>query len=69
LWDLSREFCQTFFDLFAPTTIPVDPLQSQPQHYNLDGSDKIRMSFDMQDIDTRLQKVNSLLDSLSTAAD
>ena len=53
----------------------VDPaaiiqlLQSQPQHYNLDGSDKIRLSFDMPDIDTRLQKVSSLLDSLSTAAD
>jgi len=51
-----------------PSTI-IQLLQSQPQHYNLDGSDKIRMSFDMQDIDTRLQKVNSLLDSLSTAAD
>ena len=53
----------------------VDPasiirlIQSQPQHYILDGSDKIRFKFDMADIETRIEKTGQLLGSLSVRAD
>ena len=53
----------------------VDPasiiqlIQNQPQHYRLDGSDKIRFQFDMADIEKRTTAVGKLLDSLSVRAD
>jgi transcription-repair coupling factor (superfamily II helicase) len=51
-----------------PATI-IQLVQSQPQHYNLDGSDKIRFKFDMANIETRIAKVDKLLDSLSLRTD
>ena len=51
-----------------PTTI-IRLIQGQPQHYNLDGSDKIRFQFDMADTDTRIARVSGLLDSLSPRSD
>ncbi len=53
----------------------VDPasiiqlIQSQPQHYDLDGSDKIRFKFDMAGIETRIAKTGQLLGSLSMRTD
>ena len=53
----------------------VDPaniiqlIQTQPQHYNLDGSDKIRFQMDMPTPEKRVSAVSGLLDSLSVKAD
>ncbi len=51
-----------------PTAI-IQLIQNQPQHYNLDGSDKIRFRFDMVDIDKRVATVDKLLDNLSLRTD
>jgi len=51
-----------------PATI-IQLIQNQPQHYKLDGSDKIRFQFDMADIKKRAETVGKLLDSLSVRAD
>ncbi len=47
-----------------PATI-IQLIQGQPQHYSLDGSDKIRLQFDMADPAKRIARVSALLDSLS----
>ncbi|HED18464.1 MAG TPA: transcription-repair coupling factor [Gammaproteobacteria bacterium] len=53
----------------------VDPasiiqlIQGQPQHYRLDGSDKIRFQLDMAEIGKRMAVVGKLLDSLSIRTD
>ena len=47
-----------------PATI-IQLIQGQPKHYSLDGSDKIRLQFDMADPGKRIARVSSLLDSLS----
>ncbi len=52
----------------------VDPaqiiqlLQSEPQHYNLDGSDKIRLQFDMTEPVERISRISKVLDSLSQSS-
>jgi transcription-repair coupling factor (superfamily II helicase) len=51
-----------------PATI-IQLIQSQPHHYNLDGSDKIRFQFDMTDVKNRLVAVDKLLGSLSMRTD
>jgi len=51
-----------------PTTI-IQLIQGQPQHYSLDGSDKIRFQFDMADTDTRIARVSDLLNGLSPRGD
>jgi transcription-repair coupling factor (superfamily II helicase) len=47
-----------------PSTI-IQLIQRQPQHYKLDGSDKIRLQFDMSDPAERIGHVATLLNSLS----
>ncbi len=51
-----------------PATI-IQLIQGEPQHYNLDGSDRIRFQFDMAAPDARLGRVSALLDSLSPRGD
>ncbi len=57
--------------LFGPEP-DVDPgtiirlIQTEPQHYRLDGSDVIRFYADMDDSETRLHTVSNLLERLST---
>ncbi len=52
----------------------VDPaqiiqlIQKQPQHYSLDGSDKIRLQFDMSEPAERISQVSALLDRLSQSS-
>ena len=52
----------------------VDPaaivglIQSHPQHYSLDGADRIRLQYDMGEPEARISRVSSLLDSLSARA-
>ena len=49
----------------------VDPaaivalIQSQPRHYSLDGADRIRLQFEMQENPQRIAHVGTLLDRLS----
>jgi transcription-repair coupling factor (superfamily II helicase) len=47
-----------------PVTI-IQLLQKHPQHYKLDGSDKIRLQFDMPVPEERIDRVATLLNSLS----
>jgi len=47
-----------------PTTI-IQLIQGQPQHYKLDGSDKIRLQFDMREPAERISRIATLLNSLS----
>jgi transcription-repair coupling factor (superfamily II helicase) len=47
-----------------PTRI-IQLIQQQPKHYSLDGADKIRIQFPMDDGAQRLSRVSDLLDSLS----
>ncbi len=53
----------------------VDPaaivrlIQNEPDHYSLDGSDKIRFELDMSSPEKRVESVSALLDSLSAKAD
>ncbi len=47
-----------------PATI-IQLIQSQPQHYSLDGPDKIRFRFDMAEVAARITGVDRLLDNLS----
>jgi transcription-repair coupling factor (superfamily II helicase) len=47
-----------------PTTI-IQLIQGQPQHYKLDGSDKIRLQFDMREPAERIGRIATLLNSLS----
>ena len=48
----------------------IDPLtvikmvQSQPQRYAFDGTNKIRLTADLGDVNTRLQTVQQLLEQL-----
>lgn len=51
-----------------PVTI-IQLIQSQPQHFSLDGSDKIRFRFDMADVRQRVATVDGLLDNLSMRSD
>jgi transcription-repair coupling factor (superfamily II helicase) len=50
----------------------IDPLnivklvQAQPQHYKMEGADKLQFIFDMTDYDDRIEQVNELLDKLVT---
>jgi transcription-repair coupling factor (superfamily II helicase) len=41
-------------------------VQTQPEHYRLDGADKLRLSMDLPEIDDRVKAINALLDALST---
>jgi transcription-repair coupling factor (superfamily II helicase) len=50
-----------------PTTI-IKLIQTQPQHYSLDGSDKIRFRFPMDSADQRFATVGALLEQLRPAA-
>lgn len=58
---------------FAKNT-KVDPLgivklvQSQPQHFKMDGADKLQFIFDMSDYNARIELVNNLLRQLSKTA-
>ncbi|HHH44883.1 MAG TPA: transcription-repair coupling factor, partial [Gammaproteobacteria bacterium] len=47
-----------------PATI-IQLIQGQPQHYSLDGPDKIRFRFDMANVAVRIASVDRLLDNLS----
>jgi transcription-repair coupling factor (superfamily II helicase) len=53
----------------------VDPgaivrlIQTQPDQYSLDGSDKIRFQYDMSSPEKRVAQVGDLLDSLSATTD
>ena len=53
----------------------VDPrsiiqlLQSEPNHYSLDGSDKVRFHFDMAEAGNRIAAASQLLDRLSIRTD
>jgi transcription-repair coupling factor (superfamily II helicase) len=40
-------------------------VQGQPERYRLDGSDKLRLSMDMPELDDRVQAINELLDALT----
>ncbi len=40
-------------------------IQSEPEHYSLDGADKIRFQFDMSEREQRIARVSQLLDNLS----
>ncbi len=51
-----------------PATI-ITLVQTQPQHYSLDGGDKIRFRFPMPSADQRFATVGSLLQQLSSATD
>lgn len=50
-----------------PLTI-VNLVQRQPQHYKLDGANKLKFVFEMDDNDTRLIKVNDVLNNLAQAS-
>ena len=60
--------------LIFGTQPDVDPaqiiqlIQKQPQHYSLDGSDKIRLQFDMSEPAERISQVSKLLDRLSQSS-
>jgi len=49
----------------------IDPLnivrlvQSEPQHYKMEGADKLQFIFDMSDYDARIEQVNDLLNKLT----
>jgi transcription-repair coupling factor (superfamily II helicase) len=43
----------------------IQLIQKQPQHYSLDGADKIRLQFDMSEPAKRISHVSTLLDGLS----
>jgi transcription-repair coupling factor (superfamily II helicase) len=47
-----------------PTTI-IQLIQGRPQHYKLDGADKIRLQFDMREPVERIGHLTTLLNSLS----
>ena len=53
----------------------VDPakivrlIQAQPDHYKLDGSDKIRIQFDMTSPEQRVSRVSAVLNRLSAGVD
>ena len=43
----------------------IELVQKQPQHYSLDGSDRIRLQFEMSEPAERISQVSKLLDRLS----
>ena len=47
-----------------PLTI-VKLVQAEPQHYKMEGADKLQFIFDMDDYDARINQVSTLLDKLS----
>lgn len=49
---------------FDPQCI-IQLITQQPQHYKLDASGKIRFHFEMPDLETRLTKVDNILDALT----
>ena len=40
-------------------------VQGQPERYRLDGSDKLRLSMELPELDDRVQAINDLLDALT----
>ena len=51
-----------------PATI-ITLIQTQPQHYSLDGGDKIRFRLPMASAEQRFATVGTLLQRLSATAD
>jgi transcription-repair coupling factor (superfamily II helicase) len=50
-----------------PMTV-IQLIQKQPQHYAMDGPDKLRLKLDLPDADTRLKAARGLLAVLRPAA-
>jgi len=49
--------------IIDPMTI-VNLVQTQPQHFKMEGADKLQFTFEMEDYDDRIETVNTLLDTL-----
>ena len=50
-----------------PMTV-IQLIQKQPQHYAMDGPDKLRLKLDLPDADMRLKAARGLLAALRPAA-
>ena len=50
-----------------PSTV-IKMIQQQPQHYKLDGSNRLRFMLEMEDQDKRFSTVNTLLENLGRKA-